>query len=154
MPWPRVIAKKGDENEVPVQNTEAIAGLHNRDIASVSININGGAPATEEEAGEGSESSGVIQFRVPVKEEADDGKVHIDTQPLVDMLTNELDDETKGKLVKKVEKLLIKLHTTDISTARSFIKQEKYSNVRKSVRSELLTFLGKDMKLNITHDDK
>ena len=96
----------------------------------------------------------MIEFRVPVKDESDDGKPHIDSQPLIDMLTQQLDEEAKAKLVKKVEKLLVKLHTADLSTARSFLKQDKYSSVRKSIRSELIAFLSKDLKLNVTHDDK
>ena len=146
--------QKGDSTQPP----EAVPGLHGRDIVAVAILVgedgapiksyteNDDIPSEEIEAAEN-----VILTRVPVNApQSKDDIVKENKDPnvksVVDILNGELDANDRKRLIKRMEKILIRLHTTDLSTARSFLQTDRYTNVRKSIKTDLLSFITKDMK--------
>ena len=67
-------------------------------------------------------------------------------KPLADIL-DDLDAKQAAKLLKRLERILIKLHTTDLNTALCFLKIERYSDVRLEAKEEMLSFAVKELKL-------
>ena len=68
--------------------------------------------------------------------------------PLADLL-NDMSDKQSIKLMRRMERVLIKLHTTDVNTALSFLKVDRYKDVRSEAKNELLTFAVKELKVNL-----
>ena len=61
----------------------------------------------------------------------------------------DLDLEKREKLFKKLSRAITKLHTTDFKTASSFIKTDRYAEVKEDIKSEMLDFLTKEIKVLI-----
>merc|ERR1712226_1490172 len=72
---------------------------------------------------------------------------------LADILSEDIEVEKANKLKKRMERVLIKLYTTDLETALSFLKVERYAKVHRDILRELLIFVEKDMKMSVTSDE-
>lgn len=72
-----------------------------------------------------------------------------DVKSLGDVLLNHLNVQEKDKLMKRMPAVLRGLKTNDYSTARSFIKSDRFADVRKAIKSELEVFVTKDLKMNL-----
>lgn len=139
-------------------NTQNIPGLRGRDIVAVAILVNrDGAPLrtyTEhqdipEEEIEKAEQIFLSRVPVPNKNDksqilnkVDQGKI----KALHEVLDG-LETSKKEKLFRKMERVLLKLHTCDLNTALSFLKNERYNAVKREIKSEMISFVTKDLKM-------
>lgn len=140
---------------------ETIPGLRGRDVVAVAILVNDkGLPIktyTENQDIPGEEieaANHIFMSRVPVqrnhpqsdKTNNNNSTSNANIQALANVLTN-LDNNKQEKMMKKLDKTLAKLHTTDLTTALSFLKVDRYADVRREIKAELLLFVTKDLKM-------
>lgn len=151
-------------------NKENIPGLGGRDVVAIAILVdNQGVPMktyTEHEdipSEEYDAANQVYISRVPFREDEETKYARksprpsisgsgANTKKLSDVLAEDIDVDKANKLKKRMGKVLIKLHTTDLRTAQSFLKLERFDNVRREITRELVNFVQKDMKMNIITD--
>ena len=145
-----------DKEEMAKKN---IPGLRGRDVVAIAILVDKkGTPIktyTEHEpipSDEYEAATQVFMSRVPFPESDPKNKEttptsDVNAKALVDVLTDEMDVVKANSLKKRMSHVLIKLHTTDLSTALSFLKLDRFAHVREEIKSELLTFVKKDLKM-------
>jgi len=68
---------------------------------------------------------------------------------LEDILLNDLSVKERNKLMKRIPPILKELRTTDIDTARSFLRLERYADVRNKIVAQLNEFANVDLKMDI-----
>lgn len=149
------------------QDTKTIPGLQGRDIMTITIVVNdSGAPVktyTEDEnipIEEYDTAKNVFVSRVPMSYKGPttssnnnldlqtfDETEQLNVKLLSHFLQEDIDVEKAKKLKKRMSKVLIKLHTTDLSTAKAFLNAKRFANVRSEIKAELLTFVDKDLKM-------
>ena len=137
----------------PNQN---VPGLHGRDIVTMAILVNdNGAPIrayTEADAIPSEEvdaADRIFLARVPSVKNDNSNIIneHGEETVLLSEILSNMDQKQNTKLLKRLDKILMRLHTTDLNTALSFLKVERYADVRKELKEEILTFACKDLKL-------
>lgn len=145
-----------------VDSNDNIPGLRGRDIVAMAILVdqNGVPMKTYTEAeqipcDEVDAADKIFLARVPVQNgnQSSDDKSNTSEDernniPLADIL-EDIDLKQRQKLMKKLDRILIRLHTTDLNTALSFLKVERYADVRKEIKTEILAFAGKELKLSL-----
>lgn len=65
------------------------------------------------------------------------------------ILLNELNIKGRDKLMDRMSDLMRSLKTTDLPTARSFLKLERYGEIRKNIILQLNEYVAKDLKMTI-----
>lgn len=137
-----------------------VPGLRGRDIVAMAILVNSdGVPMrtyTEHQnipSEEVDAADKIFIARVPVQNDSqssDADNNNIDKKGSHKLLAESLHDidlKQTQKLTKRVDKILIRLHTTDLNTALSFLKVERYADVRNEIKTEMLAFASKELKL-------
>jgi len=139
-----------------------VAGLKGRDVVAMAILVNDeGLPIrtyTETQqipSDEVDAADHIFLSRVPVSTarlspELNNNNMNSkDNYTALADLLEDLDNKQSTKLLRRLERILIKLHTTDLNTALSFLKIERYEEVRREAKEELLTFAVKEMKVTL-----
>lgn len=144
---------------------QSVAGLEGRDVVAMAILMDeDGNPIrtyTETQkipSEEVDAADHILLSRVPVSTTSPNHKYPqnnnnnnnnmVNGKPLADLL-EDLDAKQQAKLLKRLDRILIKLHTTDLNTALSFLKVERYSAVRHEAKEELLSFAVKELKVTL-----
>jgi len=140
-------------------NKENVPGLKGRNIVAVAILVDDhGVPTktyTEHDdiPGEEIENAGQIFLsRIPIPFEKEklrkcsSSSGTENTKALVAVL-NDLDEPKRLKLMRKLEKSLSKLYTYDLNTAISFLKTDRYLEVRHEIQAELMLFVNSSLKM-------
>jgi len=146
-------------------SNENIPGLRGRDVVAIAILVdNQGVPMktyTEHEdipSEEYDAANQVYISRVPFPESPSSRKNSrptsngLNVKTLYDFLSEDIDVEKANKLKRRMTKILVKLHTTDLQTAQSFLKLERFEKVRHEIRNELVHFVEKDLKMDIVSE--
>lgn len=159
-------AEQQSSRKSPPRNPyeQSVAGLKGRDVVAMAILMNeDGNPIrtyTETQkipSEEVDAADHILLSRVPVSTTSPNHKYPennnnnnnvVNGKPLADLL-EDLDAKQSAKLLKRLDRILIKLHTTDLNTALSFLKVERYRDVRHEAKEELLSFAVKELKVTL-----
>lgn len=156
--------------DVEKTNKENIPGLGGRDVVAIAILVDGeGAPMktyTEHQdipSDEYDAAKQVFISRVPCADPEENKRKNstspalserLNIKPLADVLLDHIEVDQANKLKRRMCKVLIKLHTTDLETALSFLKVERYGKVRRDILNELVMFAERDLKMNVIIEEK
>ena len=143
---------------------QSVAGLKGRDVVAMAILMNeDGNPIrtyTETQkipSDEVDAADHILLSRVPVSNananqmtqyNNNNNNNDSNSKPLADIL-EDLDAKQSAKLLKRLERILVKLHTTDLNTALSFLKVDRYNDVRTEAKEEMLSFAMKELKVTL-----
>jgi len=150
---------------IPQRNPVAsnITGLKGRDVVAMAILVddNGNPIRTYTETQKipsnvVDSANKIFMSRVPVATACSNELLSVNKKsnsnsrytPLADLL-EDMPVKQSTKLLKRMERILIKLHTTDLNTALSFLKVERYKDVRSEAKNELLSFAIKELKVTL-----
>ena len=135
-----------------------VPGLKGRDIVAMAILVNkDGSPIktyTEAQhipSDEVDAANNIFLSRVPMaspRQHIPENNNIGDYKPLADFL-EQMEPKHSIKLLKRLERILMKLHTTDVNTAISFLKVDRYRDVRQETKDELISFARKELKLTL-----
>ena len=78
-------------------------------------------------------------------------KTPANVKTLEEILLHDLSIKERDNLMKRMSTVLGALKTTDIDTARAFLRLERYSEVRQGVVKQLTEFATKDLKMTIAN---
>ena len=73
----------------------------------------------------------------------------VNVKTLEDILLNDLNIKGRDALMKRMSNILPALKTTDLDTAKSFLRLDRYSTVRENIVTQLNEFVSKDLKMTI-----
>ena len=147
------------ERPIQEKRNASVPGLRGRDIVAVAILVDSnGIPIrtyTEDQdipSDEVESADHIFLSRIPMMNSRKQSSQVVAAESnenikLLEHVLAELDENKRQKIMKRLDRILIKLHTTDLNTAVSFLKTDRFANVRKEIKQELLLFVTKELKM-------